>query len=258
MDHSGTFSALVRHELKFKGSWRKKNNLSMTRRWSLLYAVLVAIVGLGVATYFAIHNQLRLQNLWYATMGFPYLLFFLGFGGLKREWENETYGWWLTLPYPRSWLIGAKWIAAWLQMLAIIVGIFLVGTLYAACITGFVSPYGYQDFEVFMRTGVNWIFMIIGFSPFILSLGFFTASVQSSTLRPITPILWILFMGGGSYFYSGIQEIAPGSLEFQQITAMSTWWPFTWAVLGWMVASWVLGYLIISLTAGILSKKLSL
>ncbi|MDB5085626.1 MAG: hypothetical protein JWN30_2512 [Bacilli bacterium] len=260
MNSSSIFWALVRHEWKLKGSWRRQNRSPVTKWWWIIYLSLVIIAALSTATYYAIHETLHLQNLWYTTLGFPYMLFFVGFGILKREWENDTHGWWLTLPYPRHWLIGAKWVAAWLRMLLVVTGLYVLGALYATVIALCLSHYTFADVSSFLLSGLNWFLLIVGFSPFLLAIGLLTAESQFTALRPISPILWVLFMGGGGLMYSNTGAWLRGSGMSQQFTDNQPiiFLPFTWQVLAFMGASWLIAYGIIRTCAYVLDKKLSL
>ncbi|MGP0577940.1 ABC-2 transporter permease [Paenibacillus peoriae] len=255
MNSSGLFKDLIRHEFRNKGSWRKQGRNRLPRSWRLVYFSLFLIAAFAISLYFALHNQLELTRLWYVTLGLPYMIIFMGVGSLRREWENDTYGWWLTLPYPRIWLISAKWIAAILQTMVVILLLFVVGSLYALFISSTIQPYTFADAASFIVTGLNWFVMIIAFTPLVIALGLLTASTKYSTLRPLNPILWILLMGGGSVFYwSGDQGL------YEQFDHAQTgqWFPFTWHFPIAVLMSWVTAYALIRLSAYLLEKKLSI
>ncbi|URJ47565.1 ABC transporter permease subunit [Paenibacillus polymyxa] len=255
MNSSGVFKDLIRHEFRNKGSWRKQSRNRLPRSWRLVYFSLFLIAAFAISLYFALHNQLELTRLWYVTLGLPYMIIFMGVGSLRREWENDTYGWWLTLPYPRIWLISAKWIAAILQTIVVILLLFVVGSLYALFISSTIQPYTFADATSFIVAGLNWFVMIIAFTPLVIALGLLTASTKYSILRPISPILWILLMGGGSVFYwSGDQGL------YEQFDYVQTgqWFSFTWHFPIAVLISWVAAYVLIRLSAYLLGKKLSI
>lgn len=257
MNESGTFWALVRHEFKLKGSWKKQNRSRLPKLWWVIYSSIIIAAAFGLATYFAIQQKLELANLWFATTGFPYMIAFWGIGTLKKEWENETQGWWLTLPYPRLWLVSAKWIGALLQILVCVIGVFIIGSLYVLGISFFLSQYTMSDAVSFFISGLSWNLLVIGFSPFIVAFGLLTASSQYTRLNPISPILWILFLGVGSLFYWGSGFFNTDGSIFQQFISASLI-PFSWELPLFVLISWLAAYLIIRLTAYLLDKKLSL
>ncbi|WP_025717866.1 ABC-2 transporter permease [Paenibacillus sp. 1-18] len=258
MNSSGLFKELIRHELQNKGSWRKQSRSRLPRSWRLVYFSLFLIAAFVISLYFVLHNQLELTRLWYVTLGLPYMIIFMGVGSLRSEWDNDTYGWWLTLPYPRMWLISAKWIAAILQAVAVILFLFVVGSLYALFISSTIQPYTFADAASFIIAGLNWFVMIIAFTPFVIALGLLTVSTKYSTLRPISPILWILLMGGGSVFYwSNDQWLQWIHGQFDHVKT-EQWFPFTWHFPVAVLISWVAAYALIRLNAYLLEKKLSI
>lgn len=258
MTTSGTFRALVRHEFKFKGSWRKSGRSPIARKWWLIYMAVLLAAAIGVTTYFAIHNSLRLESIWYATLGLPYVIFFIGHGGMKREWENDTYGWWLTLPYPRLWLVAAKWIAGLLRMLVVWVGLFVLATFYTLIIALTLAHYTLADVGAFVLIGFNWLVLVIGFSPLIMAFGILTADAHYTALRPLTPILWVLFMGGGGLIWSGLGNLMATNRMFGQLegTLSPSFWPYSWEMPVAMAVSWIVAYLIVRWSASLLEHHL--
>lgn len=254
MTSNETFWALVRHEFKLKGSWRKQNRSPIAKWWWIGYVSLLLVGAIAVTAYFAINSSLKLEYLWFATLGLPYILFFLGFGSLKREWENDTYGWWLTLPYPRVWLVGAKWLACLMRTLLIVIGILALGTLYATIIAVLAPSYSLADVGSFILLGGGWLLTMIGFSPLLTILGMLTAGASYTALRPITPVLWVLFMGGGGMIYADVPGDFGAPSAYQAATAPT----MSWNMLAAMVAGWFVAYLVIRLVAYLLEKKLRL
>ncbi|GAA3409053.1 ABC transporter permease [Paenibacillus hodogayensis] len=254
-----TFWALVRHEYRGKGSWRKQNRSPITRRWKAVYAAIMLAAGLGVTLYLAVHHTLRFEQLWYVTYGLPYMFFFFGYGSYKREWENETYGWWLTMPYPRFWLIAAKWLGALLRILTIWTIVYVLAFAYVSLITIALESYTFADVGHFMVTGFNWLVLTIGFSPFITALGLFTGNTQYTTLRPLLPVLWVLCMGGMGTLYSASFNSEIGDL-FAQMNGEHpvTLLPFSWMAAAVIVASWLAAYGLIRLSAYLLDRRLLL
>ncbi|WP_274648714.1 ABC transporter permease [Paenibacillus humicola] len=253
------FKSLVRHEAAWKSTWRKRENVVVTEKWRFIYAALLLLAGLCAATYFAFRSQLNMNVIWFATMGIPYVTAFFGVGIVRREIENNTHGWWLTLPYPRLTLIGAKWAAAILQALAVFAALFAAGFLYTSAIAIALPSYTFADVANFMTVGFNWLGLIAGFSPFAIALGLLSSSLQITMWRPLAPIVWTVLFLACSTYYWGFNAFFPAQNIFTQFTAERVvFFPFPWTVPVCMAASWVAGYLIVRLTALLLDTKLDL
>ncbi|CAH0120492.1 MULTISPECIES: ABC transporter permease [unclassified Paenibacillus] len=257
MNSTGTFWALVRHEFKWKGSRRKQQRPSVAKWWWIVYLLLLVAIGIGATVYYALQDELRLGGLWFVTTGFPYMMFFFGFGTAKREWENETHGWWLTLPYSRLSLAGAKWFGAWLRTIAILVAAYAILSVYALFIAVTLGHHTLAEVGGFMVAGINWLILPAGFSPLIIALGMVTCLSQYSSLRPLTPLLWVVIMSGMSFIYwaPGFGWSDADNLLLSEGKAI--WFPFSWIVPACMALSWLAAYLLVRLCAYILDRKLS-
>jgi ABC-2 type transport system permease protein len=254
----GSFWALVRHEFSFKGNRRKASRRSFSSKWCVAYIAIIIIIFLSWMTYMSTKNDFQLENTWFFSLGLPYIIFFYGNGNVKREWDNETHGWWLTLPFSRLRLIFAKFAGGLLQVWVTMVAIFMVSFLFGLFITIFLNRYDMQDFLNYLVTGVNWSLSLIGISPIVLSLGMFVAITPYTVFRPLTPLLWILFMSLGSFLYSGIFSkdgsfITNFSGEHQAVLLSYSWLGITEVII-----SWIITFFIIKILAFLLEKKLSL
>lgn len=250
------FLSLVHHEWKLKGSWRKLGRSQGFGYGRTIYLALLALVAVGVATYFAIHGQLKLHQLWGVAIGFPYMLVVMGVLMLRREWENGTFGWWLTLPYSRLSLVGAKFFAAWLRTVAVSCCVYVLISLFAGIIALLVKGYSSEDVWLTMLTGLPLLAIVIGFSPFILSLSLLLATIHYTTLRPLSPILWVVIIGGLSTFYNGFQTFIPSYHVADRLFSDQPGLliPNLWALL----ISWIVAYLFIHIAAYLLERKLSI
>lgn len=260
MTSSGTFWDLVYHEFKSKGNWKNQNRSPAAKWWWIIYIIFLTLFGLSVTMYFAVNNTLRLEYLWFGTFGLPYIIFFVGFGSLKGEWENDTYGWWLTLPYSRLWLVAAKWIGGLMRVVVIWFGIIVVAVLYGTLIAALLDGYTMDDVARFMQSGIKWLLLMLGFSPLLMSFGILTACSQHTVLVPLSPILWIVFMGGFGMSYSTVPAILPVSELFRDQEGENPLaiFPNMWEVVAAMVVGWIVAYLIIRLTAYLYEHKLRL
>ncbi|GED72177.1 hypothetical protein BRE01_58790 [Brevibacillus reuszeri] len=254
------FLSLVHHEWKLKGSWRKLNRSQGFGYGRTIYLAILAIAAVGAASYFAIHGQLKLHQLWGVAIGFPYMLVVMGVLMLRREWENGTFGWWLTLPYSRLSLVGAKFFAAWLRTVVVSCCVYVLISLFAGIIALLVQGYSFEDVWLTMLTGLPLLAIVIGFSPFILSLSLLLATIHYTTLRPISPIFWVVIMGGLSTFYNGFQTLIPNYNVAHQLFSgqPGLWIPNLWAEMAGLLISWIVAYLLIRISAYLLERKLSI
>lgn len=254
------FWELVHHEWKLKGSWRKLDRSHGYGNVRVIYLAILALVAVGAATYFAIHGQLKLNQLWGVAVAFPYMLVVMGVLMLKREWENGTFGWWLTLPYSRMCLVGAKFFAAWLRTVAVSCCVYVLISLFAGIIALLVNGYSSEDVWMTMLTGLPLLAIVIGVSPFILSLSLLLATIHYTTLRPISPILWIVIIGGLSTFYNGFQTFIPNDHLAHRLFSgqHGIWISNLWMETAGLLISWIAAYLFIRIAAYLLERKLSI
>jgi len=260
MSSIALFKALVRHELTIKGNVSKRNRASVAKMWWIVYGVILIVTGVSIGFYFAVHHTLQLSALWYVYLGFPYYLFFIGFGIFKMELENDTHCWWLTLPYPRKWLVAAKWIAAGLRISIILIGVYAVIALFSLAITICLKFYTWTDLGSMLHVGADWLILIIGLCPLIMSFGILTAISRITAIRPLAPVLWVVFMGGSGLSYSGIGSLFGEDGTGNPFNGVQTGssFPHLWILLGFFLASWVVACLIVYLCSYLLDKKLAL
>lgn len=253
---SRTFWALVHHEFTLKGNRRKMSRSHFSSQWRVIYLASLVIIAIVAASYFAIHGQLQLNRLWMVAIAFPYILVVFGVAMLKREWDNETHGWWLSLPYSRLSLVGAKLVGAWLRVVVFSVCLYVLISLFAGIIAFLLPGYSAADVWSTMSTGLHLILIVIGFSPFILSISLLLASTHFTTLRTLSPVLWIVIVGGLSSFYN-VNLFIPKAHPLGSEEPLLLW-SFPWTGMLVMGISWIISYLLIRLTAYLLERKLNL
>ncbi|WKB35691.1 ABC transporter permease subunit [Terrilactibacillus sp. S3-3] len=103
------FIPLVKHE--FKRRRDAKRHRMMNKQWRRFYLFFLFIAALIVTTFFSLSYRIHLTAIWNFDWVIPWIIFVLSVGVVKREWANETVGWWLSLPYSRRLLIIAKFWA---------------------------------------------------------------------------------------------------------------------------------------------------
>ncbi|GGH83818.1 ABC-2 type transport system permease protein [Pullulanibacillus pueri] len=256
---SQVFWKLVRHEF-FAGANRRKGRKNFRgRKARITYYVVMLLLFFAVMTVVTMKTHFSLNNSWFCTLGFPYFVFFWGFGAVKREWDNETLGWWLTLPYRRETLLSAKLIANLIQIVLFFIGLMCLAVIYSTYLTCLQDHFHWSEISQFMRLGFNWIIIMLFFSPFLLAAGQFLVVAQHTLLSFMTPILWILCMWGGSFLYWFIVGNNQNNVFMQMSEGRSvSFFPYTHTLWIYIVLSWVLSYVILRVTAYLLDKKLSL
>ncbi|GIO32312.1 hypothetical protein J2TS6_34530 [Paenibacillus albilobatus] len=254
---SAVFRDLVRHEFKSKGRWKRQNRIGIPRTWWLVYFLCIFTVVIGTLTYFAVRKDLELNALWTVTLGLPYIAFFLGFGSVKNEWSNDTYGWWLTIPQPRTRLVAAKWLGIWLKVLAGLLTLYVVVSVYVMILSFTVSHYSFATTRTFMETGFNWLSLIVAISPLIIAVGMLMGVLQNTVIRPLAPILWVVFMAGLGLMYSMTDKVFPEE-GFPQEYSLSLWSSYPLELPLIVALDWVLAFAVLRLTAFLIEKKLDL
>ncbi|MGV3487723.1 MAG: ABC-2 transporter permease [Tuberibacillus sp.] len=256
---SNIYWKLVRHEFRWATSG-KKGKRKVSGKWWAAYVAFVILTGFVVLTYASDLKDFHIENIWFFSLGLPYIIFFMGHSLIKKEWDNETQGWWLSLPYSRQTLVGAKFTGSLLQSWCMLAGIYVLATIYAVYITMIQSDLTAANLWHFMAVGFNWIFMLAILSPIITGLGLTVSLIPYTVLRPIVPALWFLFMGAGSFLYWGLGSPQNNNKFFTQFSGdvNTGYLNFPIYMYGIAVLGWILAYLLIRLLGYLLDHKLSL
>lgn len=254
MNPNQTMLQLIRHEFKIKGRCSKTYRGKAARRVRLAYAAVILLFLAVVFAYHSYSNENSIYAVWYATIGFPFIVFFTGSRSVQREWHYDTYGFWLALPYPRRKLAAAKWAAACLSSLILVVLCTVALAVYAFILTAAFPSLTFVDWQAFMLSGASWMILIAGFIPLLTAAGMLLASWRFSVLGFAAPLLWIAAMAGIGSLYSLDFTGFERSLEGGQ----GAWFPHPWPVIAVMAASWLVSYAVMRITAYVLEHKLAL
>lgn len=188
-----TFQFLMKDEFRRRGSGKS------SKKWWRYYVAAGILFALIFAAVFASH--LDPYGVMFMSFGFPYITFVIAYSIVIREWKNGTFGWWLTLPYPRRSLILSKYAAS-ICTAAIMHVIFWIGTQlfvsYALLLKGTFDFYILADF---MRTSAIWYGVIMMVIPFMTAFGTLTGVITRSRLKPLTPLMWIIYGISGNSIY---------------------------------------------------------
>lgn len=255
MKGNNIFIPLFKHEFSL---WRRRKSCRpVSKVWSFVYIAVFLFLLIGYTTWTALNGSFKLQGTWFITFALPYFIFFFGYGSIKREWENNTSGWWLTLPYPRKQLSQAKFAASWSKVFLLFAASYVLIVLFAAYITLIEGQYGMSDLVNFVMTGFGWYLLMIAFSPFAVALGILTATFKYTGLRPLIPICFVVYY----ILVDGIfAQLGSHSSFFDQFLGKGhvAWLPFSPSFFYPMLGGWVVSYLFIRWSARLLEKKLTL
>jgi ABC-2 type transport system permease protein len=257
---SNPFWKLVRHEFLNFGNRRKMERKKIKGKWWAAYVAIMIIIGFVVFTIASGKQGFHLENIWYFSLGLPYVIFFMGHGLVKKEWDNETQGWWLTLPFSRQILVGTKFLGSLFQTWLILIGVYILAVIYAVYLTILQNAITTQELYEFLTVGFNWIFILVCVSPIVVSLGMTVGVIPYTIFRPIVPVLWFLFMFMGSFLYWGVGSFKENAKVFAEFAGQSHSEIFSYSLLtyGFVVVSWIVCFIVIRILGYLLNKKLSL
>ncbi|RAL22054.1 hypothetical protein [Thermoflavimicrobium daqui] len=173
-----------------------KNDFRMVFPKKYIFPLTSMLIGgtiFGVLCSLLNFTQIKPEIHWVYT----WILFALpGFttGIVMAEEREKTLGWWLSLPYPRHWLIAAKCIAMLLRALQIILILFLF-TNFILYLFTWIRPEAYENIawgELFYYQ-----LMIIGerliYVPLIITLGLLAGLLTFSSMKLLNIPIWIFF-----------------------------------------------------------------
>lgn len=250
MDAQSVFMSLVKHELKWRGNI-KKSRRRITKGWRLTYVAFFLLLVVIFTTYSTLNGHLHLDGTWYFTWGLPFMIFGVAIKRVRREWENETLGWWLTLPYSRSTLTASKFVASLLISLLYCLIIYSLVTLFGLYILLLSGNLMGHSFVLFILPGLKWFLLLIALSPFAASFGTFMGVLSHTKARPALPLIWVLF-------WAMFPIIGMRGYDFNHFGDQMAGMPYTWLIIIPILISWLFAYLLIRVAAYLLDKHLTL
>lgn len=196
-----TFWALVKNDL----TWGSKFS-SKKFKWFFIYALAAFMIGIVQYTLFLLNRDHNEIFSFYPSYFFPVYLFVFTLTSGKiigDEKRQDTIGWWLSLPYSRSFLLTTKIVASFfrfLRGLAAICVIFLslfmeAYVLRPDLLTGVII----KDFfiEYFQM-----IALLVTFSPIAIVFGLVLRIIFVSKWKMVAPLFWICIPAGFSHIWS--------------------------------------------------------
>ncbi|WP_018131393.1 ABC transporter permease subunit [Effusibacillus pohliae] len=184
------FGALVQNSLKL----RKHRPERWRYAWRA-YLALAIVLGLGWYTWALLHGNVTSPFFFWYLPALVFVGFWTGYSQIKREWRGGTAGWWLSLPYPRHWLLGAKLVAAGIRYLLVLV-IGYVSTLILFFEGIWLQPNVWNG-QMLLFTAVTLVklllFLLLG-GPFFLTFGLALGVLQQTSWKVISPLFWLLYI----------------------------------------------------------------
>lgn len=246
---NGSMWALIRHDMKLRAGRRSK----LPRAWKMVYLAIALIVVIVVTTHESANSQMILNNVWFFTFGFPFMVFGMSSGMAGREWRNGTVEWWLTLPMSRPRLVTAKVIATILRSLIIFATAYIVVSIlgiYTQLLHG--NGLGH-DVSQFLLAGLKWMGLVAAVTPLAGALGILFAILRHSRARPALPLIWVLYGAlwwfGISYGSHWLHRFGPQGTSINHVT------PVLWCA---FVASWLVTIVIVRLASYLLDRQLAM
>jgi ABC-2 type transport system permease protein len=250
MGSQNVFISLIKHELKRRGNI-KKNRRKLSRGWRLTYAAFFLLLALVFTTYGALNGHIHLEGTWYFTWGLPFMIFGISINRVNREWQNETIGWWLSLPYSRGTLITTKFVASLLMSLMFCFAIYFLVTLFGLYMMLLNGNFIGNLTGIFLLPGLKWFLLLIALSPFAASFGTFMGTLSHTKARPAMVLLWILF-------WAMFPIVGMSGQNFGFFNERNIGFPFTELIFLPILFSWILAYILVRLSAYLLDRHLTL
>ncbi|WP_088226360.1 ABC transporter permease subunit [Desulfosporosinus sp. FKB] len=126
--------------------------------------------------------------IWCVLISIPFVI---SFSILNKEWHEGTIGWWLALPYSKSLLLSAKFVASFLLVLESYVSILAIVLIQLFLINSTLPPFlpHTQLLDAFQvcAKDLTWLLLI---SPFSILLGTLIVTFARSHWLPEFPIVW--------------------------------------------------------------------
>jgi ABC-2 type transport system permease protein len=181
------FWALVNNDINIAKSRKRSKGF-----WGKFYFILGLLCGITFYTMALLYGQTSPEFLHIVPSFLLFAFFAVNIRLIKREWQGNTVGWWLSLPYSRKLLLGAKFTAGYLRVLRTTFITFIVSLLF--WVGGMLlrpDIWGrYNLCEIFMETGKTYI-MVLLLSPCILVFGMALVVLKNTKWSPATPLFWI-------------------------------------------------------------------
>ncbi len=244
------FLYLLRQEFKWNHD-RKK-----WKWWTLLYILIGVALGLTSFTLSIRNGHFRLEYMWYFSFAFPFVLLGMSYSSISKEWKNRMYGWWLSLPYSRSWLILTKFLAAWLQTFMVFLVAFVLLVVFCVYAVFISDSFTFEMMLKNLGNGLPWLLAVLAYYPIVAALSFLTFISGNTKYRLLTPLLWMILIVSLNAVYwvlrLAIDNDSPASFSPMFTVKSSN------LVLAAFIISWLLAWGLLKLSARWLEREMIL
>jgi ABC-2 type transport system permease protein len=251
MTMQGTFWSLVKHDMKL----RKRRTGQYSTWWCLFYGAAVVVAAIAVTTYIIrTRGYLDLNHVWFFTFWFPFMAFGMATGLTVHEWRNGTSGRWLALPMSRMRLVTSKFVAALLRTILSFAGIYCLIALLSVYAMLLQGTFTWQAADRFLATGLQWNALLLCACPFVTGFGVLYAVIKESRMRPVLPLVWMVFVGLWWLIFSRDNRFLQIVPKHGAVASLSLSPEVVYAI----GISWILAYLLIRLASHVLDRQLTL
>lgn len=192
---------LIKHE----HGQTSNNKTTISWKWIAVYVMVIFIALVIILSLTEIHRKFNPQYIWYIFWALPFVALSFGIYSVHREWSQNTWSIWLSLPYSRLMLLAAKSIDSLFRTVRIFLlaymGIALCYTIYLL----FHPTLGYSDWLEFFLSGLKWIIPLLIMIPVAITFGIMVYSFSKTTWQPLVTLIWMLawiswgFLSGFGY-----------------------------------------------------------
>jgi len=208
MSTSRVFWTLVRNDSRLGSTFRfdkARGNVSALAAYLLAFGIVFALGGLllgfgmHISDLFAerviaILDFLITPNAFTITFLF-YIPFAFTSEMLPREWKNGTVGWWLTLPYSRKLLLGAKSMAGFFRFIKFLLILF-ISSEYLIILIIYLQP-DVENFALLHDLPQRVLYsctIALLLSPFFVSMGTTGGVLSKAQMKGLPVIFPALFL----------------------------------------------------------------
>jgi len=244
----GTFFFLVKHELAAGGGKLRPG------KWVWIYGGLLLLLAGAAVAIWGNQEDYDPSYFLFTAYVFPFLIFGLSVETMKREWSEGTAGWWLSLSHSRSWLLGAKAVAAWIRFAGYALVYFAVVLLLGVYS---VAMYGDRVTSLagLLALEVQLFGILLGISPAMLAIGLLLVAIKRTAMKPLLPLLWLMLGVSGNalgWMTGGGLLTVYGSEERLPVFAYPHW---VWL---WLLPIWAVAALLFAAAVRVCDKHLQL
>ncbi len=185
-----TFGDLMVFERK---RWKHRNR-GKTLLWKRLLWLAAMALSVAVSVILAFLGYFKAPSvIWFALLGILYAAPGIGAGAMAREWKEDTWYWWLSLPVAREKLLAAKLLNALSRWIRIWLTLFVFVSVYVALSDAALGQWAWSLFLGQIQFGWKEGILAIIEAPLLIAIGLWMGSLQrSKKFKVIIAPLWLV------------------------------------------------------------------